>query len=128
LFFTDHYLGPDAESVREQPFHRQHPQFFREYEELQDKKQELLYDRPTVKEYLEHCRKKVSTVVAAETAESLAAQCPFDRLRFYRTELYVYIARHIQHHAAQLSLRLRTTLGEGVPWVKSRDLLPPTKS
>ncbi len=119
LFFTDCYLGQDTPSLREQAFHREHPEFFRTYEELEDKPQELLYDRPMIREYLRHCRAKASDVIAAETAESLAAPTGFPWLKFTRAELYAYNTRHIQHHAAQLSLRLRLDFGEGVPWAKS---------
>ncbi len=121
LFFADCYLGPDTQSLRDQPFHREHPQFFRNYEELQDKKQELLYDRPTIKKYMQHCRTKASEVMAAETKDTLAAPCGFAWLGFSRAELYAYNTRHIQHHAAQLSLRLRLDFGDGVPWAKSGD-------
>ena len=33
-----------------------------------------------------------------------------------RAELYVYNTRHLQHHAAQLSLRLRLDAGVHTPW------------
>jgi hypothetical protein len=36
-----------------------------------------------------------------------------------RAELHIYNIRHIQHHAGQLSLRLRLETGEGVDWVGS---------
>jgi hypothetical protein len=38
---------------------------------------------------------------------------------FSRAELHVYNIRHIHHHAAQLSLRLRLDTGRGVDWVGS---------
>lgn len=119
LFFTDCYLGPDTESLRAQPFHRENPQFFRDYEEMEDKPQELLYDRPTIQRYMAHCRQKAAEVIVAETAASFAAPSGFPRLGISRAELYVYNTRHIQHHAAQLSLRLRLDIGEGVPWARS---------
>ena len=34
-----------------------------------------------------------------------------------RAELHVYSIRHIQHHAAQLSLRLRLDAGVAIPWI-----------
>ncbi len=119
LFFADYYLGRDEASLREQPFHLDHAQFFRDYEELQDRKPEFLYDKPTVKEYLAHCRNKASEVIAAETAESLNAPAGFGGRPFCRAELHVYNIRHIQHHAAQLSLRLRLDVKENIPWIGS---------
>lgn len=119
LFFTDFYLGPNADALRLQPFHRDHERFFRDYEELEDRPQVLLYDKPSIKTYLEHCRKKAADVIAAETAESLAGPSGFERRMFSRAELHVYNIRHIQHHAAQLSLRLRLGFQQDIPWIGS---------
>ena len=119
LFFTDAYLGPNIAAVREQQFHKDNPDFFRDYEELQPKKPEYLYDRPTVLLYLDHCRKKAQQVVMAETTESLAVAPSFDWQTISRAELHIYNIRHIQHHAAQLSLRLRLNDQTDVPWCKS---------
>jgi hypothetical protein len=119
LFFADFYLGPNEESLKQQQFHRDNKDFFRDYEELQDRKQQLLYDRPSIKAYLEHCRKKASAVIAAETVETLTGPSGFRRREFSRAELHVYNIRHIQHHAGQLSLRLRIDWNEEVPWFGS---------
>jgi hypothetical protein len=119
LFFADYYLGQNEDSLRRQPFHLHHPRFFRNYEELQDRKQELLYDKPSVQDYLEHCRSKACEVVASETAATLSARCGFPRKDFSRAELHVNNIRHIQHHAAQLSLRLRIDADTNIPWFPS---------
>ena len=79
----------------------------------------LLYDRVTMKAYLEHCRKKGTASLAEETVNSLSARCGFSRREFSRAELYVYNIRHIQHHAAQLALRLRLDYQEDTPWFGS---------
>jgi hypothetical protein len=120
LFFTDFYLGtPDEDAFRSQPFHRANGQIFRDYEELEDRVQVLLYDKPAIKAYLAHCRGKALEVIAAETEITLSAPCGFARKAFSRAELYVLNVRHIQHHTAQLSLRLRLDAKEGIPWVGS---------
>lgn len=119
LFYTDFYLGPSAGAFRQQPFHRDHPGFFRDYEELEDRAQVLLYDKPSIKTYLDHCRKKAAEVVGAETVETLAGPSGFERRTFSRAELHVYNIRHIQHHAAQLSLRLRMDSNQDIPWIGS---------
>ena len=77
LFFSDLYLGTDVDALREQPFHRERVDFFRDYEELEDRPQELLYDKPTTLDYLVHCREKAEFVLAAETEQSLAERCGF---------------------------------------------------
>ena len=118
LFFTDFYLGPNADSFREQPFHRENKDFFRHYEELEDRPQVLLYEKPKIEQYLKHCRDKAAEVIAHETARVLTSPSGFRRRRS-RAELHLYSIRHIQHHAAQLSLRLRIDHGINIPWVAS---------
>ena len=39
------------------------------------------------------------------------------RRYFTRAELHLYNIRHIQHHAAQLILRLRLDTDVDIPWV-----------
>src|SRR5688572_28733026 len=112
LFFTDLYLGQNVESLRDQPFHREHGDTFRDYEELEPRRQQLLYDRAFVKRYLQHCRNKAADVISKETTETLNLPAGFEWLKFSRAELHVYNIRHIQHHAAQLILRLRLDFGE----------------
>ena len=119
LFYVDYYLEPREGSFREQPFHRDHPRFFRDYEEFEDRAPQLLYDKPSIETYLEHCRKKAVETIASETADSLVAPAEFKRRTFSRAELHVYSIRHIQHHAGQLSLRLRLDAKEDVPWIGS---------
>ncbi len=68
---------------------------------------------------MEHCRSKATEVIAAETADSLNSRCGFDWLPIPRAELHVCNIRHIQHHAAQLILRLRIDVDEDFRWVKS---------
>ncbi len=124
LFWADLYLGLDLDALRVQPFHRDHQDFFRDYEELEDRAPRLLYDRSSIKTYLEFCRAKTREVIAAETTESLQALSEFDWLPFSRAEVYTYNIRHVQHHAAQLSLRLRIDVDENIPWIKSGWRIP----
>jgi hypothetical protein len=119
LFYADYYLGPNEASFRDQPYHRDHPQLFRDYEEFEDREPQLLYDKPSIRSYLDHCRKKSAQAIAAETADSLAARADFPRRTFSRAELHVYNIRHLQHHAAQLSLRLRLDAQVDIPWIRS---------
>ena len=117
LFFADYYLGPEAESFRQQPFHLANPVLFGDYEQLQDREPESLYEKPQVEAYLDFCRRKAVETIAAETQEELAAPARFVRRHFSRAELHVYNIRHIQHHAAQLILRLRLDSDVDIPWI-----------
>jgi hypothetical protein len=119
LFYADLYLGHSPESFKEQPYHRENARFFGDYEEFEDRAPQALYDKTSIRIYLQHCRAKALKTIASETAESLKAPCGFGRRSFSRAELHVYNIRHIQHHAAQLSLRLRLDHNEEIPWVGS---------
>ena len=119
LFFTDYYLGQNEAGLREQQFHKKHAEFFADYEQTQPREPVSVYERGPLKEYLQFCRDKAAETVAAETAETLVANAGFARRTFSRAELHVYNIRHIQHHAAQLSLRLRLDHGEDIPWFGS---------
>ncbi len=119
LFYADYYLGQSEEPFRQQPFHREHARVFREYEELEDRAPVLLYDKSWIEIYMEHCRKKAMEVVLSESIESLNAPAGFVRKPFSRAELHVCNIRHIQHHAAQLSLRLRIDSQHEIPWFGS---------
>jgi hypothetical protein len=119
LFFTDYYLGEKDDDLRDQPFHREHRDFFADYEQLQDREPTSLYDRTSINAYLQHCRDKARAAIDAETTESLAARTGFQRRDFSRAELYVYNMRHVYHHAAQLTLRLRLDTEVDIPWIDS---------
>ena len=119
LFYTDVYLGPDLKSLKEQSFHQEHAKVFADYEELEDRVQQAVYEKAFIKDYIAHCREKVGRVIAAETEESLEKRPGFDWQSFSRAELHVYNIRHLHHHAAQLSLRLRIDAGVEIPWVRS---------
>ncbi len=119
LFFADYYLGPDEQSFQGQAFHRDNATFFADYEQLEDRKPTSQYERTDIHRYMEYCRKKAGQAVANETTESLPQPARFERRDFTRAELYVYTIRHIQHHAAQLSLRLRISAAQDIPWIGS---------
>jgi hypothetical protein len=117
LFFADFYLGPDPDSQRRQRFHLNNPDLFGDYEQLQDREPESLYERRQIEAYLDFCRSKAKSTIAAETVEDLCAPAKFPRRNCSRAELHVYNIRHIQHHAAQLILRLRLDTDVDIPWI-----------
>ncbi len=121
LFYADFYLQPtsDKDRFREQPFHRENTAFFRDYEEFEDRAPQHAYQRDDLRRYAAFVRAKAGRVIAAETAASLAGPSGFEWLAFERLEVYGYNTRHVQHHAAQLILRLRLDQQAQMPWVKS---------
>lgn len=118
VFFADVYLQPtdDQDALKRQPFHVEHQGEFRDYEELEDRPQVLLYEKPFVMSYLQFVRRKAAETIARESAEVLAGPSGFSWRKCSRAELHVYNIRHIQHHAAQLGLRLRQDADTDIPW------------
>ena len=121
VFFGDVYLQPgdDVEAVKHQPFPFDHPGHFRDYEEMEDRPPVLPYEMPFVLTYLQHLRRKAAETIAQESADVLAGPSGFQRRKCSRAELHIYNIRHIQHHAAQLILRLRLDTDVDIPWIGS---------
>lgn len=119
LFFADLYLGTDIDAQKQQPFHLENQDVFRDYEELEPRRQVHLYEREWIKQYINHCREKVVNVMQAETVESLQSPVEVPWYKITRAEMHVNNIRHIQHHAAQLILVLRREHDVEMPWVSS---------
>jgi len=119
LFFADLYLGESPEDQKAQAYHIERPGFFRDYEEMVDKKPQNLYERGAINEYMQFCVQKARDVVNGSTEEWLTGETGIPWHTISRAELHVYNIRHIQHHAAQLQLRLRLDHGIDIKWRRS---------
>ena len=69
LFFADLYLGRNVQAFRGQTFHRDNESIFADYEELEDRAPQQVYDKPFIKAYLQHCRAKAARIIASESLE-----------------------------------------------------------
>ncbi len=119
LFFLDYYLSQDEPSFLRQSFHLENASFFNDYEQLEYREPVELYERGDIIKYMSYCRQKVIDVLAEETEASPGGPTKFPGRNFSRLELHVYNIRHIQHHAAQLSLRLKLDHQIEINWVGS---------
>ncbi len=117
LFYCDFYLSESESQFRNQEFHKANEAFFADYEELEDRLPIRLYSRASLETYLAFCREKVKSVLSALTPAQLEEPAVMRRSVFSRLELYIYVARHIQHHAAQLGLRVQLRTGQEMKWV-----------
>jgi hypothetical protein len=121
LYYTDLYLSRDEAAFRAPPFHRENYHLFGKtpwppHEEVIS---DIPYDRAALCEYLAHCRRKAAESIAAESAESLAGPSGFWWYKIPRAEFHLNNIRHVQHHAAQMSLYLRKSAGAAIDWVGS---------
>ncbi len=117
LFYCDFYLSESESGFRNQPFHKDNLAFFGDYEEQEDKLPVRLYDRESLVRYLDYCKKKVKIVLDALSQDQLGEAAVMRRSIFSRMELFIYLTRHIQHHAAQLGLRVQLLTGKEMKWV-----------
>jgi hypothetical protein len=111
LFFLDAYLSPEGEAKFQPP-----PPFTRSDID-EDSMPEPAYAKDVLLGYLEHCRKKLDVVMAAMTETWIASPCPFEHRAMSNGELLLYNMRHVQHHAAQLNMRLRQATNSAPKWV-----------
>ena len=80
------------------------------------------YSKDEVSSYLKQCRQKCQLVIEALTDEKANQICTFDWMEPTLLELQLYCMRHVQEHAAQLSLLLGQNGISGPDWVaKARD-------
>lgn len=116
LFFCDFYLSGSMNEFRNQEYHRLRPGFFKDYEEFQNRKPVNLYERRDIVDYLGFCKVKGYSFLAGASDGQLYATAHHKKGTMSVLELVVYLTRHIQHHAAQLGLRLQFLTGNEMPW------------
>src|SRR5271165_2329385 len=78
---------------------------------------EPAYTKDELLVYLEHCRKRLDSVMAGMTEAWAVDPCPFPYRAMSNGELLLYNMRHVQHHAAQLNLLLRQRTDSAPDWV-----------
>jgi hypothetical protein len=117
--FADLYLSrpSDPAAVKAQAFHAEHADVFADYEEFETRAPVRHYAASFVDRYIRFCRDKAAAVIRGESDADLAGPSRSDRHPCTRLELHTYNIRHVQHHAAQLSLRLRLDHDIAIPWV-----------
>jgi hypothetical protein len=75
------------------------------------------YSKDEVSSYLQQCRQKCQSVIGGLTDEKAHQICTFDWMEPTFLELQLYSMRHVQEHAAQLSLVLGQNGISGPDWV-----------
>ena len=117
LFDCDYHLSDNQEQFMGQAFHANNRESFGDYEELEDRSPRILHDRDFLRRYHEHCVEKVERGFATRTDEELLVPNADIRGNMTKLERAVNVVRHLQHHAAQLGLRLQFITGEEMEWV-----------
>ncbi|SRR5258708_205506 len=84
---------------------------------MRGKLPEKPYTKDQVHTYLDQCRKKCQSTIEGMTDEKARQRCTFDWVEASFLELQFYTMRHVQEHAAQLSLLLGQQDVSGLDWV-----------
>lgn len=120
LFFTDLYLSLTEHDFKPWARHFQEHQFLGPL--FWENNREPQTGTPCTKdEVLEYLGLVERAVVPRLDAVDLDAPSGFHWLSFSKFEMQVYNIRHVQHHAAQLSIRLRDRAGIAIDWVGTID-------
>ena len=117
LYYTHFYLQPDQAAFIPWSRHRDEAQFISSVP-LERERPPKDYEPYTPDELLEYCNDCDGMIDAGVDALDLSApQCGFPWYTMPTLEHQIVNIRHIQHHAAALSSRLRRTAGIGIDWV-----------
>ena len=117
LFDCDYNLCDNEKEFKEQLFHINNTTIFDDYEELEDKKTIKVYGKIFINEYYEHCKKKTEAKIQNKTLENMLEPKSDVWKNMTKIERYLNSIRHIQHHAAQLGLRLQFITGKEMDWL-----------
>ena len=77
------------------------------------------YTKDQILEYLDACRDRCQSTIEGLTDEKAQQRCVFDWMEPSFLELQMYSMRHVQEHAAQLSLVLGQHDVTGLDWIAS---------
>ena len=118
VFYCDYYLSKGEEEFFQQYFHKENKSTFDDYEELEDRLPTKLYTYDFLISYINHCKVKIENVFSKIGEEELSERPAIRKDLNSRMELFIYVIRHIQHHAAQLGLRIQMVTKEEMKWIK----------
>ena len=116
LFDCDYILSDSEEEFGGQVFHKNNSDVFADYEELMDLKRQHLFDRNFINSYYEYCTKKVENSMQERNDADLTIPNMDIYKNMTKLERYINAIRHIQHHTAQLGLRLQFITGIEMDW------------
>lgn len=75
------------------------------------------YTKDQVRVYLDQCRRKCQSTIETLTDQTAQRRCIFNWIEASFLEMQLYSMRHVQEHAAQLSLLLGQHDVPGMDWV-----------
>jgi DinB superfamily len=117
LYFAHLYLQPNQEAFRPWARHREEAQYISSLPREPHRPPRACepYTREELLQYCDECDAMIDRGVDA--LDLSAPQCGFPWYKMPTLEHQIVNIRHIQHHAAILSARLRRSAGIAINWV-----------
>lgn len=117
LFYTHLYAMPDEKSFQPWAHHREYYEFMGNLPWPPHDKPDIgePYTRDDVLAYLDFCAERIAGWVDA--LDLAAPECGFWWYKMSKLEHQFNNIRHLQHHAGQLTDRLRNVLDVGTDWI-----------
>ena len=117
LFDCDYCLCDTKDDLQKQQFHIDNQKIFGNYEELREEPRRNLYEREFIVRYYEYCIIKIENIAKTKTNNEMLVEKSDIYKNMTRLERYANAIRHIQHHAAQLGLRLQFITNKEMEWI-----------
>ena len=117
FFDCDYCLCDTKDDLQKQQFHIDNQKIFEDYEELREEPRRKLYEREFIVRYYEHCIIKIENIAKTKTNNEMLDEKSDIYRNMTRLERYANAIRHIQHHAAQLGLRLQFISNKEMEWI-----------
>ena len=117
LFFTHLYLQKNDKAFRKWEHHREGHQHLGKHPQPSSRKRKAQepYTKAQILEYWQICDQMVDR--ALDTMDLSAPKCGFWWYKLPKLDHQINNIRHIQHHTALLSGRLRAVAGKDIGWV-----------
>lgn len=80
---------------------------------------ERIFTKQEILDFLNACRTKCRSVIESITEENIQSRWiePDSSRNYLMIELLMYNMRHVQHHAAQMNMMLRSEINNAPDWV-----------
>jgi hypothetical protein len=114
LYYTDLYLSRDAHEFKSQLFHENNKNLFADYDPGAEKP-DRFYTKKDILLYFKFCLDKADEYY--NKIDNWLEKSGHKNMT--HLELSIYNTRHVQHHAAQLGLRIQQITKQELQWISS---------
>lgn len=116
LYDCDYSLCDFEDEFKKQKVHINNAIMF-DYSELENGIPKIECKKSFIDEYYDHCIRKVKKKIEGKGFEEISQNKSDVTRLISKIERYINSIRHIQHHAAQLGLRLQFITGKEMEWI-----------